>query len=127
MSGTLKSPHKGTRKSAKPEPARRTRFLKVRCTEDEYKQVRQRAGQAQMTLSDYLRHAAFHQRIVAKDAGSVIGELRRIGALIKHNYPRVLHWSDAEKRRYWKTHEQLWALADQLAHKIGLQKKPPTP
>jgi len=119
MGRTLKSANK----NAKTEPARRTSFLKVRCTEDEYEQVRQRAGQAQMTLSDYLRHAAFHQRIVAKDAGSVIGELRRIGALIKHNYPLVLNWSDAEKRSYWKTHEQLWALADQLARKIGLERK----
>ena len=113
---------KAAHKSAPPNETKRQKFLKVRCTSREYEEVRQRAGQAGLTVSDYLRHAAFSQRIVARNAGAVIGELRRIGALIKHNYPSVQNWSVSEKRRYWQSHEQLWKLADQVALHLGLKK-----
>jgi hypothetical protein len=94
----------------------------VRCTRGEYEEIRRRAGEAGMSLSEYLRCAAFNQRIVAKDAYSMIGELRKIGALIKHNYPSVKSWSGEERRRYWKSHEQLRELADAMACMIGLKK-----
>jgi hypothetical protein len=100
----------------------RTKFLKVRCTEVEYEQIQQRAEHAGLNLSDYLRHAAFQQKIIAPDAYVVLGELRRIGALIKHCYPAVQNWSSEEKRRYWQTREQLLACADQLARRWGIHK-----
>jgi hypothetical protein len=117
---------KGTRKSVEGTVAtnetKRTRLLKVRCTHDEYELVKHRAMQADLNVSDYLRHAAFHQKIIAQDAYVVLGELRRIGALIKHCYPSVQKWSVEEKRRYWKTREQLLKYADQIARKLGIQK-----
>jgi hypothetical protein len=118
MTGT----RKGARKNIEVGETKRTRFLKVRCTRDEYEQVRQRAGQADMNLSDYLRHAAFNQRIVAQDAYAVLSELRRIGALIKHGYPAVQNWSPEEKRRYWETREKLLAYADQMTHRLGIER-----
>jgi hypothetical protein len=105
-----------------PDETKRTRFLKVRCTSDEYEQVRQRAGQAGLNISDYLRHAAFHQKIIGQDAYAVLGELRRIGALIKHCYPAAQNWSPEEKRRYWETRDQLLTCADQLARRWGVHK-----
>jgi hypothetical protein len=111
--------------SIKVSETRRTRFLKVRCTGDEYEQVRQRAGQAGLNISDYLRHAAFRQKIIAQDAYAVLGELRRIGALIKHRYPAVQNWSPEEKRRYWETREQLLACANQMARRWGIHKTDP--
>jgi hypothetical protein len=50
-----------------------------------------------------------------------LGELRRIGGLLRHHYPAVMSWSEPEKRRYWKTHDQLLALADEFAQKVGLK------
>jgi hypothetical protein len=113
---------KNTETNVNVSETKRTKFLKVRCTRDEYEQVRQRAGQAGMNVSDYLRHAAFNQRIIAPDAYVVLGELRRIGALIKHQYPAVQNWSSEEKRRYWQTREQLLACANQLARRWGIHK-----
>ncbi|MDR0478970.1 MAG: hypothetical protein LBH31_04020 [Burkholderiaceae bacterium] len=114
-------PKKFADKNPKLNEAKRTKFLKIRCTHREYEQVRKRAASAGLTMSDYLRRAAFNHRILAKDVGAVIGELRRIGALIKHNYPTTGHWSEPQKRRYWQLHEQLWQLADQIACSIGLK------
>jgi hypothetical protein len=105
---------------------KRTRFLKVRCTRDEHEEVRQRASQAGMNLSDYLRHAAFHQKIIAQDAFAMLGELRRIGALIKHCYPSIQNWTPEEKRRYWDTREQLLTCAENIACTLGIQKSDQT-
>jgi hypothetical protein len=109
-------------RNTKSDEPKRTLFLKIRCTSREYEEVRKRAASADLNMSDYLRRAAFNQRIIAKDVGAVIGELRRIGALIKHNYPSTRNWSEPEKHRYWQTHQQLWKLADQIAGSVGLKK-----
>ena len=104
------------------DETKRGKFLKVRCTGDEYQEVQRRAEAAGMNMSDYLRGAAFTKKIIGRDAGALVGELRKIGALIKHNYPAVKSWSEEEKRRYWKDQERLWALADRIASSLGLRK-----
>ena len=101
---------------------KREKFLKVRCTDDEYQEVQRRAEAAGMNMSDFLRSAAFTKKIIGRDAGALVGELRKIGALIKHNYPAVKSWSDEEKKRYWNAHERLWELAGRIAVSLGLKK-----
>ena len=118
----MSSPDRKLKKVHAAGKENRQKFLKVRCTSDEYQEVQRRAEAAGMNMSDYLRCAAFTKKIIGRDAGALVGELRKIGALIKHNYPAVKSWSEEEKRRYWKDQERLWALADRIASSLGLRK-----
>jgi len=101
----------------------RVRRSEIRWTADEYTLLAQRAKKAGMSVSDYVRNAALEVQPVFRQDRSVVLELRRIGALIKHNYPKVKSWSDQERKRYWQTREQLLKYADQIAKKIGLKTK----
>ncbi|MGA7178772.1 MAG: hypothetical protein WBX11_04180 [Thiobacillaceae bacterium] len=49
----------------------------------------------------------------------MVGELRRLGAMLKHFYPRTANWTGEEKRRYWAGHEQMIRLAKLLQDRIG--------
>jgi hypothetical protein len=96
----------------------RIRRSEIRWTPEE---LVARAKQAQMTVSEYVRHTVLGQKIVPKVDESWLNELRRIGALIKHRYPLVKSWSDQEKKRYWQTRDQLLALANSFAKQIGFK------
>ena len=99
----------------------RTRIGIVRWTPKEYAEVVQRAKDAQMTVSEYIRHMALGKKIVPVMDEAWLRELRRIGALIKHNYPSVKFWTDQEKKHYWQTRDQLLELANRFAKRIGFK------
>ncbi len=41
-------------------------------------------------------------------------ELRRLGGLLKHLYPKTANWSADEKKRYWAGYETLLAVAKRI-------------
>jgi hypothetical protein len=104
---------------------KKSRFLKIRCSEQEHRQIQERAAEARMTVSEYVRRATTSRQVVAKDATAVVSELRRIGALIKHHYPKVKDWPDADKKRYWQTRDQFLAYASQIASRLGIKRTTP--
>ncbi|MHB1954476.1 MAG: plasmid mobilization protein [Sulfobacillus sp.] len=65
-------------------------------------------------LSDYLRWIALGHRVCSVVDLQMVGELRRLGALLKHRYPQAAYWTPEEKRRYWAGYEQLMDLAVRL-------------
>jgi len=103
----------------------RTRFGKVRWTVDEYAEIVERAKEVDMTVSSYIRHAALQKEIVPRVDLLWIGELRRIGGLLRHRYPQVKaspNWIAQEKQKYWQTRDELLKFARQATQTITGKK-----
>jgi hypothetical protein len=88
----------------------RTR-IEFRCSEMERQAISEKASVAELTLSDFIRRAALGRRILSVTDCETAGELRRLGAMLKHCYPKNANWTLDEKRRYWVGHETLMDLA----------------
>ena len=93
------------------ETRHRRRVIKVYVDEAGYQHIAENAAKANRFLSDYLRRIALGHRVHSVVDTQMVGELRRLGALLKHRYPQAAYWTTEEKRRYWAGYEQLMALA----------------
>lgn len=60
------------------------KLVGVRLTQSEYDFVKQEAESFGMTISDYLRPIILNKKMIPRTDASAIGELRRIGGLLKH-------------------------------------------
>jgi len=94
----------------------------IRCSEDEYGAIMNKALMAELTLSEFIRRAVLGRVIKSVVDREAVGELRRLGAMLKHLYPKTVTWTLEEKRRYWTAHEQLIALAVALEDIISTRK-----
>lgn len=92
--------------------------IEFRCGEIERQAIREKAALAELTLSDYLRRVALGRVIPSATDRETAGELRRLGGMLKHLYPKEANWTAEEKRRYWAGHEQLLALARSIQTRI---------
>jgi hypothetical protein len=93
---------------------RRTRRFYLRLKEDEALVIRQKAKTARVSISEFIRRAAMGRVIMTVSDRQMIGEIRRLGAMIKHLYPSTITWTDEEKERYWRGYEQLMKLAARM-------------
>ncbi|MHB8414664.1 MAG: plasmid mobilization protein [Acidiferrobacteraceae bacterium] len=100
------------------ETPRRRRVIKVYVDEASYQHIAENAAKANQFLSDYLRRIALGHRVRSVVDTQMVGELRRLGALLKHRYPQAAYWTPEEKRRYWAGYEALMALATKLEEVI---------
>lgn len=48
----------------------------------------------------------------------MVSELKRLGAMMKHQYPKYTNWLDHEKKDYWQLMKRLNALANRLQENI---------
>jgi hypothetical protein len=103
-------------------PKTRVRRVELRWTVDEHDWLVIRAHEAQMSVSEYIRHTALGKTIVARVDQAWVNELRRIGALLKHHYPAVKSWSETDKKRYWHTRDELLDIANAVSELIGARK-----
>jgi len=92
----------------------RTRRFYLRLKEDEALVIRQKAAAARVSISEFIRRAALGRVIMTLSDRQMIGEIRRLGAMIKHLYPSTTTWTDEEKERYWRGYEQLMRLAERM-------------
>ena len=92
--------------------------IEFRCDENERQAITDRALRAELTLSEFIRRASLGRVIKSVVDREAIGELRRLGAMLKHLYPKTTQWTLEEKRRYWMAHERLMALAKAIERKI---------
>ncbi|MHB1587399.1 MAG: plasmid mobilization protein [Acidiferrobacteraceae bacterium] len=93
---------------------RTRRVIKVYVDEAGYQHIADNAAKTHRFLSDYLRRIALGHRVHSVVDVQMVGELRRLGALLKHRYPQAAYWTPEEKRRYWAGYEALMALAVRL-------------
>ncbi|MHB1942552.1 MAG: plasmid mobilization protein [Acidiferrobacteraceae bacterium] len=94
--------------------ARPRRVIKVYVDETGYQYIADNAAKANRFLSDYPRRIALGHRVRSVVDLQMVGELRRLGALLKHRYPQAAYWTTEEKRRYWAGYEALMVLAVRL-------------
>lgn len=92
----------------------RNAFIKVRVTPDERDAFAKRARELDVSVSDLIRQAAFGTITVRALDSDAAYELRRIGAMLKHLYPKGANWSNDEKRRYWHAMDTLLGYASQI-------------
>ncbi|MHB1586275.1 MAG: plasmid mobilization protein [Acidiferrobacteraceae bacterium] len=100
------------------EALHRRRVIKIYVDEAGYQQIADNAAKANRFLSDYLRRIALGHRVRSVVDTQMVGERRRLGALLKHRYPQAAYWTPEEKRRYWAGYEALMALATKLEEVI---------
>ena len=96
------------------ETRHRRRVIKVYVDAAGYQHIAGNAASANLFLSDYLRRIALGHQVRSVVDRQMVGELRRLGALLKHRYPQTAYWTTEEKRRYWAGYKELMALAAAL-------------
>ena len=89
-------------------------WISFRCSSDCQARIRAKADQAGLTVSEFIRRVVQNRAIPAIADQELVGQLKRVGALLKHRYPQTSNWTLEEKRRYWAGYEELMALAEQL-------------
>ena len=95
----------------------RNEFIKVRVTPKERADITRRALDLGLTLSDLVRQATMGPVTVRAIDSDAAFELRRLGSMLKHLYPKDANWSNEEKRRYWQSMEVILGYAEQLVPK----------
>jgi len=64
--------------------ARRTIIVTMRLTEEERQMLIEEADVCGLSLSSYIRQRSFGKRVSAKTDLRVLGEVKRLGGLLKH-------------------------------------------
>ncbi len=92
----------------------RNQLIGFRVSTLERAKLHSRAGQAGLGISEFIRRAALSVRITSRTDLEMVRELRRLGAMLKHLYPKNSNWTSAEKERYWTAMNQITGLAAKL-------------
>lgn len=75
-------------------------------------------SQTSLGKSEFIRRAVLGVPIHSSTDQQMVSELKRLGALMKHQYPKHSNWLDHEKRDYWQLMNQLNELARKLQENI---------
>ena len=59
-------------------------------------------------MSEFFRVAAAGKVIAPLADKNAATELRRLGAMLKHLYPKESNWTASEKRQYWAAMHPFW-------------------
>uniref|UniRef100_E6PP72 Mobilization protein MobB n=1 Tax=mine drainage metagenome TaxID=410659 RepID=E6PP72_9ZZZZ len=92
--------------------------VEIRWARDDYQAVVHKAQACGLTLSAFIRRATMGRRITTLTDQTAIAELRRLGGLLKHLYPKQAHWTAQEKKRYWAGYEQLLEVAKAIERRL---------
>ena len=92
--------------------------VEIRWARDDYQAVVHKAQACGLTLSAFVRRATMGRRITTLTDQTAIAELRRVGGLLKHLYPKQAHWTEQEKKRYWAGYEQLLEIAKAIERRL---------
>ena len=65
-------------------------------------------------MSEFFRVAAAGKVIAPLADKNAATELRRLGAMLKHLYPKESNWTASEKRQYWAAMHTLLGVAKNL-------------
>lgn len=101
-----------------PKRPRRDRFYHFRASADEIEKIEQNARAVGMRANAYVRSLALsggQLRIKNRVDESAVFELRRLGALLKSQYPKESNWTNEEKRKYWAGMQAVLEHAARLA------------
>ncbi|WP_048782428.1 plasmid mobilization protein MobA [Pantoea vagans] len=74
---------------SKTKAGQKDRWIKFRCSEDEYEAISNKAIVAGLTTSEYLRRTALNRRIQVRTDIRMMNEIKRLGGLQKHLYTQM--------------------------------------
>ena len=92
----------------------RDQLIGFRVSLQERAMLHSRAEQAGLGNSEFIRRAALSVPITSRTDPEMVRELRRLGAMLKHLYPKHSNWTSPEKERYWTVMNQITRLATKL-------------
>lgn len=99
----------------------RDKFIHFRVTSDEDRRIRERAKNAGLQLSDFIRQSSMNGKVEVSRIeehkplhSEVAFELRRIGAMLKSMYPKDGNFTTAEKRKWWSSISAILGAADRV-------------
>lgn len=71
------------------KPGQKDKWIKFRCSENDYESITKKAIVAGLTTSEYLRRTALSRRIQVRTDIRMMNELKRLGGLQKHLYTQM--------------------------------------
>ncbi|WP_033792507.1 plasmid mobilization protein MobA [Pantoea septica] len=83
---------------SKNRSGQKDKWIKFRCSEDEYEAITQKAIVAGLTTSEYLRRTALNRRILVRTDIRMMNELKRLGDLQRHLYTQMQEQMTTELR-----------------------------
>lgn len=92
----------------------KTKRITIRLTEKLWLHVQDGCLKSGLSFSAFLRKQLDGAPLVAQADLDAARELRRLGAMLKHLYPKESNWSAAEKRQYWVAMHTLLGAAKKL-------------
>lgn len=84
--------------------------------------IQEKAEAAGLPMSEFIRRVLDGRRMSCVVDRRMVGELHRLGAMLKHRYPKDSNWLLEEKRQYWAAMEWIMELANQLEALIKTRK-----
>jgi hypothetical protein len=99
----------------KPRSKRR---VEIRWDLKDHHTVVQRAKACGLNTSEFIRRAAMRRQIRSLTDAAAIAELRRLGGLLRHLYPKNANWTPEEKKRYWAGYEKLLGAAKRIEERL---------
>ena len=111
-------PDNATHKRKSPDELRKG-IVAFRLLESERRVLNERVARTNLSKSEFIRHAALGISIQSITDTNMVFELKRLGAMLKHLYPKHSNWSLKDKERYWTTMNDLIALSNSLKSKIN--------
>ncbi|MFM2084746.1 MAG: hypothetical protein RLY95_1564 [Pseudomonadota bacterium] len=90
------------------------KIISVRISVEDWMQINSKAQKSRQAVSAFVRNCAVAKKIVAAADEDTAFEIRRLGRMIKHLYPRISNWSAQEKKQYWDAMSELFAIANRV-------------
>ena len=114
---------KTTRSRANPKrykdrEGREYRLFTFRLFESEYERLEGEARLTDHSLGRYIVERALNNPVRSHADAHAVAELRRIGAMLKHLYPKDSNWTNADKRQYWDAMNELLEMAKSIEAKV---------
>lgn len=101
-----------------PAAEHKKQKITFRLTDKEVEDIDLKLTRTPLVRSEFIRRAVLGTPIHSSTDQQMVSELKRLGALMKHQYPKHSNWTDPEKRSYWLLMEQLNNLAKNLQANI---------
>lgn len=92
--------------------------ITVRLSSDEVEAMASKINRTNIGKSEFVRRAVLGVPIHSSTDHQMISELKRLGGLMKHQYPKHSNWLDHEKKDYWQLMKRLNELASKLQENI---------
>ncbi len=97
-----------------PDQLGRCHWISFRVSPQERAKLDSLAQQSGLGNSEFIRRVILSRVVASRTDAEMVWELRRLGAMLKHLYPKHSNWTPSEKERYWTEMNKIVRLASRL-------------